>query len=149
MPRAALVAHSFDSRGFSLLAHMLHPMARTLGSIVARAQMTSMELPLENKIRVPMTSPRVTSTIRELNRVIAYAEAQRAHLGANELRWLLALRERRYTLRLLLVARRIECTKKVVSLEKWRNGFRRPLNGEPNRTETPSRWVDIGQENAR
>ena len=96
-----------------------------------------------------MTSPRVTSTIRELNRVIAYAEAQRAHLGPNELRWLLALRERRYTLRLLLVARRIECTKKVVSLDKWRNGFKRPLNGEPSRAESPSRWVEVGQENAR
>lgn len=110
--------------------------------------MANLEVPLENKIRVPMTSPRVTSTIRELNRVIAYAEAQRAHLGSNELRWLLALRERRYTLRLLLVARRIECTKKVVSLDKWRNGFKRPLN-EPNKTEGLARWVEVGQENAR
>jgi hypothetical protein len=111
--------------------------------------MESLEIPLENKIRVPMTSQRVTSTIRELNRVIAYAESQRALLGPSELRWLLALRERRYTLRLLLVARRIECTKKIVSLEKWRHGFKRAINADQERAGSLSRWVGVGQESAR
>lgn len=111
--------------------------------------MTGFDYSLESKIRVPMTSPRVTATIRELNRVIAYAETQRAHLGPNELRWLLALRERRYTLRLLLVARRIECGKKIVSLEKWRNGFKRPLGSDAQRNESLSHWIEVGQGGGR
>ena len=106
--------------------------------------MTNPEFPAENKIRVPMTSKRVMATIRDLNRVIACAESQRSALGVSELQWLLALRERRYTLRLLLVARRIESNKKIVSLDKWRNGFKQPLRNEAPQGEL-ARWVEAGQ----
>lgn len=106
--------------------------------------MTNPEFPAENKIRVPMTSKRVMATIRDLNRVIAGAESQRSTLGVSELQWLLALRERRYTLRLLLVARRIESNKKIVSLDKWRNGFKQPLRNEAPQGEL-TRWVEAGQ----
>ena len=112
--------------------------------------MMNLAYPLENKIRVPMTTERVLATLRDLNRVIACAEAQRARLGPNELKWLLALRERRYTLSLLLVARRIEASKKVISLDRWRNGFRRPVAPRSTaRSGSLTDWVEAGQGGAR
>lgn len=113
------------------------------------ARMMNLAYPLENKIRVPMTSRRVMATIRELNRVIACAEAQRSRLGPNELKWLLALRERRYALSLLLVARRIEASKQVVSLDRWRNGFKRPATRATAHGGGLAQWVEAGHGGAR
>jgi RNase P protein component len=82
-------------------------------------------------VRLPMTSRRVRATIRELDAVIARSEAERRVLDRDEFRAVMALRERRVELHLLLVARRLELQKKVVSLNRWRYGYDAGRRADP------------------
>lgn len=66
---------------------------------------------------------RVEAALRRLDRTIAQAEERLRRGIPGELRSLTALKRRRTQLNLLLVARRIEVKKKLVSLQRWREGF--------------------------
>ena len=70
-----------------------------------------------------MMTVRLEAAIRRLDRIIAEMEENGLLLDRAGFRKLLACRQRRTDLKLLLVARRIECQRKVVSLERWRYGF--------------------------
>jgi len=69
------------------------------------------------------TTWRVEAALRRLDRTIATAEERLRRGAPSELRSLTALKRRRTELNLLLVARRIEIKKKLVSLQRWREGF--------------------------
>ncbi len=72
-----------------------------------------------------MTTHRVEAAIRRLDRLIDRAEHDERYCrDPGELRALIALRRLRTDLDLLLVARRLEAQKKLVSLARWRDGFR-------------------------
>jgi hypothetical protein len=70
-----------------------------------------------------MMTVRLEAAIRRLDRIIAEMEESSPLLDRASFRKLLACRQRRTDLKLLLIARRIECQRKVVSLERWRCGF--------------------------
>ncbi len=70
-----------------------------------------------------LTTVRLESALRRLDRLIASVEPHASQLHADEWRQFLALKQRRHNLRLILVARRIECRKPIVSLHRWRYGF--------------------------
>lgn len=74
-------------------------------------------------VLVPMTCDRVRDTLRQLDRVIGRVEGRSGLLDVAEFRAYMALRQRRLSLRLLMVARRVELRKQVVSLNRWRYGY--------------------------
>ncbi len=71
----------------------------------------------------PLTRPRVEAALRRLDRTINLAEATSRQLSPTDLCTLIVLKRLHTELKLLLVARHLECRKKVVSLERWRHGF--------------------------
>jgi len=71
----------------------------------------------------PLTRPRVEAALRRLDRTINLAEAKSPQLSPTDLCTLIVLKRLHTELKLLLVARHLECRKKVVSLERWRRGF--------------------------
>lgn len=73
-----------------------------------------------------MPTTMIERTIRLLDRLIAEAERRSLQFSEEELRQFIALRAKRTGLHLLLVARRVECRKRIVSLVRWRQGFDAP-----------------------
>jgi hypothetical protein len=77
----------------------------------------------EKAARPAMVTWRIEAALRRLDRVIAAAEARSGYRSRAELRALTTLKRERTELKLLLVARRIEVRKKLISLQRWRDGF--------------------------
>ena len=78
----------------------------------------------EDKTAGPVrTTWRVEAVLRRLDRTIAQAEERLRRGAPGELRSLTQLKRQRTELNLLLVARRIEVKKQLVSLQRWRDGF--------------------------
>jgi hypothetical protein len=73
--------------------------------------------------RPALTTWRVEAALRRLDRMIAAAEEWSGFRNPAELRALTALKQERTELKLLLVARRIEVKKRLISLQRWRDGF--------------------------
>ena len=75
-------------------------------------------LPPERK-----TTAQVKATIKGIDAAIAAAEPNAAQFNGADWRSFMALKQQRHELHLLLIARRVECCKRVVSLERWLYGF--------------------------
>ena len=75
-----------------------------------------------------MTSPEARKTLSEIETLIAALEQKSGALDRDNLLALRSLRHRRSSLRGLLAVREIECAKKIVHLELWRDGYMRPRN---------------------
>jgi hypothetical protein len=82
----------------------------------------------EATIAEPMTCDRVRAALRRLDAAIDRLEGRTGVLDSQAFRAYMALRQRRLTLRLLLVARRVEVRKPVVDLERWRHGYQAPAD---------------------
>jgi hypothetical protein len=72
----------------------------------------------------PMTCDRVRQALRRLDAAIGRVEGRVATLDATAFRDYMALRQQRLSLRLLLVARRVELGKHVIDFDRWRHGYR-------------------------
>ena len=73
-----------------------------------------------------MTSLEARKTLANLETLIAAFEQKSGTLDRDDLLALRSLRHRRSSLRGLLAVREIECAKKIVHLELWRDGYMRP-----------------------
>ena len=73
-----------------------------------------------------MTSLEARKTLANLETLIAALEQKSGTLDRDDLLALCSLRHRRSSLRGLLAVREIECAKKIVHLELWRDGYMRP-----------------------
>lgn len=73
-----------------------------------------------------MTSLEARRTLANLETLIAALEQKSGALDRDDLLALRSLRHRRSSLRGLLAVREIECAKKIVHLELWRDGYMRP-----------------------
>lgn len=100
------------------------------GVYSALPMMQKREYPGERRVEVSaegdMPTTMVERTIRLLDRIITEAESRAPHFSEDELHHFIALRAKRTGLHLLLVARRVECRKRIVSLVRWRQGFDAP-----------------------
>ena len=81
---------------------------------------------LLSALDAPLTTPRVQQMVRALDWYLDGPAANGAGYRGEDFRAWLDLRDRRVRLKLLLVARRVEGAQKVVSLERWRNGYLPP-----------------------
>ncbi len=73
-----------------------------------------------------MTSLEARKTLANPETLIAALEQKSGPLDRDDLLALRSLRHRRSSLRGLLAVREIECAKKIVHLELWRDGYMRP-----------------------
>jgi len=70
-----------------------------------------------------MTVAQVKAAIKGIDAAIAAAEPNAPQFNGTDWQSFMALKQQRHELHLLLIARRVECCKKVVSLERWLYGF--------------------------
>ena len=70
-----------------------------------------------------LTNAKIEAQIERLDHAIAEAEPNAPQFGREQWRELMAMKQERHKLYLLLLARRVERGKKVASLERWRHGF--------------------------
>jgi hypothetical protein len=80
--------------------------------------------------RVLLTNAKIEAQIERLDQAIAEAEPNAPQFDREQWRELMAMKQERHKLYLLLLARRVERGKKVASLERWRHGFS-PEKPEP------------------
>jgi hypothetical protein len=73
--------------------------------------------------RALLTVAEVKDAIHRMDVAIAAAEPRDPQAIRTDWVSFMALKQRRHQLHLLLIARRVEACKKVVSLDKWRHGF--------------------------
>lgn len=73
--------------------------------------------------RVLLTNAKIEARIDRLDRAIAEAEPNVPQFNREQWRELMAMKQERHKLYLLLLARRVERGKKIASLERWRHGF--------------------------
>jgi hypothetical protein len=74
--------------------------------------------------RAHLTIAEIRNAIHRMDVAIAAAEPRDAGTAVRaDWAGFMALKQRRHQLHLLLIARRVECRKKVVSLDRWRHGF--------------------------
>jgi hypothetical protein len=85
-----------------------------------RPEVTTMDTTASSSV---MTTAQAEREVRDLNRLIAAAEAQTLRFGTEDWRAYLALKQRRRELKDILLARSIESVKPVVSLKRWRFGL--------------------------
>jgi hypothetical protein len=71
---------------------------------------------------MPATTREVRQEIQQIDRLIADIEAKPRHRRGAWTSLLEELREERELLALIILNRRMEATKKVVSLRRWRDG---------------------------
>jgi hypothetical protein len=71
---------------------------------------------------MPGTTERVKAEIAQIDRLISDIEAKPRHKRAAWSHLLEELREEREVLNLLILNRRVEASKKVVDLRRWRDG---------------------------
>jgi len=71
----------------------------------------------------PATMAQIKAAIARIDAAIDAAEPQSPQFNGADWTSFMALKQRRHELHLLLIARRVECGKKVVSLDRWRHGF--------------------------
>ena len=69
------------------------------------------------------TIAEIEAAVVMLDEIIAAEEARAPHLDAISWQEFMALKQERHELRLLRLARTVECNKKVVNLDRWRRGF--------------------------
>jgi hypothetical protein len=69
------------------------------------------------------TTAEVKAAIKGIDAAIAAAEPNAPQFNGADWRSFMALKQERHELHLLLIARRVECCKRVVSLERWLHGF--------------------------
>ncbi len=69
------------------------------------------------------TVAQVKAAIKDIDAAIAAAEPNSPQFNGTDWQSFMALKQQRHELHLLLIARRVECCKKVVSLERWLHGF--------------------------
>lgn len=69
------------------------------------------------------TTAQIKAAIKGIDAAIDAAEPHAPQFNGTEWRSFMALKQQRHELHLLLIARRVECGKRVVSLERWRHGF--------------------------
>jgi hypothetical protein len=77
------------------------------------------------KVPVPAltTVAQIKATIRRMDAIIAAGEPRAPQSDRAAWSSFMALKQKRHSLHLLLIARRVECRKQIVSLERWRHGF--------------------------
>src|SRR5579864_3608072 len=73
--------------------------------------------------RVLLTNAKIEARIERLDDAIAAAEPNAPQFDREQWRELMAMKQERHKLYLLLLARRVERGKKVASLDRWRHGF--------------------------
>lgn len=69
------------------------------------------------------TTAKVKAAIKAIDAAIVAAEPHTPQFNGADWRSFMALKQQRHELHLLLIARRVECCKRVVSLERWLYGF--------------------------
>jgi hypothetical protein len=97
---------------------------------------------METKVSVPVpvsapsTVAQIKAAIRRMDAIIAAGEPRAP--DADRAAWsnFMALKQKRHSLHLLLIARRVECRKQIVSLDRWRYGFDVPEPEEIPATTT-------------
>jgi hypothetical protein len=77
------------------------------------------------KIPAPARSTvaQIKAAIRRMDAIIAAGEPTAPPSDRAAWSSFMALKQKRHSLHLLLIARRVECCKQVVSLDRWRYGF--------------------------
>ena len=70
-----------------------------------------------------LTNAKIEARIDRLDQAIAAAEPNAPQFDREQWRELMAMKQERHKLYLLLLARRVERGKKVASLDRWRHGF--------------------------
>jgi len=71
----------------------------------------------------PATMAQIKAAIRRMDAIIAAGEPRAPQSDRAAWSSFMALKQKRHSLHLLLIARRVECRKPVVSLDRWRYGF--------------------------
>jgi hypothetical protein len=80
---------------------------------------------METKAPPPvlLTVAKIKAAIQRMDEAIAAAEPHAPQFSGEDWRSFMALKQRRHGLHMLLLARKVEQGKKVVSLHRWRYGF--------------------------
>ena len=83
---------------------------------------------MDTKVPDPTLSTvaQIKSAIRRMDAIIAGGEPRAPQSDRAAWGSFMALKQKRHSLHLLLIARRVECRKPVVSLDRWRYGFDLP-----------------------
>jgi hypothetical protein len=83
---------------------------------------------METKVPVPapLKVAEIKAAIRRMDAIISAGEPQAPESDRAAWSSFMALKQKRHSLHLLLIARRVECRKQVVSLDRWRYGFEIP-----------------------
>jgi hypothetical protein len=66
---------------------------------------------------------KIERMLRRIDRIVAALEANTSPLDRDKWKTLKSARRERQNLRLLLLARKIECRRTIVCLRRWRYGF--------------------------
>jgi hypothetical protein len=93
---------------------------------------------METKVPVAALSTvaQIKAAIRRMDAIIAAGEPRAPQSDRAAWSSFMALKQKRHSLHLLLIARRVECRKPVVSLDRWRYGFDMPESEESPPTTT-------------
>jgi hypothetical protein len=80
---------------------------------------------METRVPAPALSTvaQIKAAIRRMDAIIAAGEPRAPQSDRAAWSSFMALKQKRHSLHLLLIARRVECRKQVVSLDRWRHGF--------------------------
>jgi hypothetical protein len=70
-----------------------------------------------------LPTAKIERLLRRIDRIVASLEANTSPLDRDKWKTLKSARRERQNLRLLLLARKIECRRAIVCLRRWRYGF--------------------------